>query len=238
MKRLKLLGLALVAIFALAASMSASAFALELPENLPVSATTRTWTGESEGAEPEFTSETAEAGVLLKVNCKTAPSEGTEEPGKPLGLFHIHFLGCTSAVGGLTVKCTDLNHSTAGEILVLGTWHLVFDRKKTEEFKELATAVLFLVELVHFVCGGVLIEVKGEVLCLHLEPTKLAFTHSFHCIKNGDQPTEEWCMKDNGVCSEPLTPKLESNVSHTGFRSAAELALGSSTYTEEIFADV
>ena len=242
MVRFKLLGLALVAVFAMAAAMSASAFASELPENLPTSATTRTWTGESEG-EPEFASETAEAGVELVVKCKTAPSEGTEEPGKPLGLFHIHFLGCASTVGGLPVKCTDLNHTTAGEILVLGTWHLVFDRKINGTFEKLTTAVLFLVELAHFTCGGVLVEVKGEVLCLHLKPEETGFTHSFHCVRNGFLPTEEWCKRDlvvGGVdkCEEPVVPKLESNVSHTAFRNSAEQALGRSTYKEEIFAMV
>ena len=238
MKRFKLLGLALVAIFALAAAMSASAFAAELPETLPTSATTRTWEGAAEG-EPEFSSETAEAGVLLVVKCKTAPSEGTEEPGKPLGLFHIHFLGCESTVGGLPAKCTDLNHTTAGEILVLGTWHLVYDRKKAEEFKELTVGILFLVELVHFTCGGVLVEVKGEVLCLVLKPMESNVKHSFHCVRSGDLPTEEWCMADKaGVCEEPLVPKLESNVSHTQFRNSAEQALGNFTYKEAIFADI
>jgi hypothetical protein len=237
MRRFKLLGLALVAVFAMAAAISASAFAVE-PINLPESA--KTWLGESEG-EPEFASETAEVGVTLEVKCTSAPSEGTEEAKKALGLFHIHFLGCHSTIGGTLVKCTDLNHSTAGEILVLGTWHLVFDKKIGGNFEKLTTAVLFLVEPVHFSCSSlVLAEVKGEVLCLHLKPEEKAFTHSFHCVRNGFEPTEEWCMKGDvsEKCEEPLAPKLESNTNMTSFRKSAEQALGRSTYKEEIFADI
>jgi len=239
MRRFKLLALALVAVFATAAAVSASAFAAELPEILPTSGTTRTWTGESEGT-TEFKSETAEAGVSLVVTCEKAPTEGTEEAGKPLGLFHIHFLGCKSTIGGVTVKCTDLNHSTAGEILALGTWHLVFDRKKGGSFTELNTAVLFLVELVHFSCSSlVLAEVKGEQVCLDLKATEKSKTHSLHCIAEGPKQTEEWCKKDvSGTCTEPVVPKLESNTNHTLFRSAAEQALGNNTYAEEIFADI
>jgi hypothetical protein len=238
MRRFKLLGLALVAVFATAAAVSASAFAVE-PANLPESALTRTWTGEAEG-EPEFVSETPEA-VTLKVLCKSATAEGTEEPKKPLGLFHIHFVECSAVVAGVAQKCTDLNHSTAGEILALGTWHLVFDKEKGKEFKELTTAVLFLVELVHFQCGPLLLaQVKGEVVCLHLKATEKAFTHSFHCVRSGFEPTEEWCMKGDvgGKCEEPLAPKLESNVNETVFKKSAEQALGKSTYKVELFADV
>ncbi|HEV2974536.1 MAG TPA: hypothetical protein VGX69_06015 [Solirubrobacteraceae bacterium] len=242
MRRFKLLGLALVAVFAMAAAISASAFAVEQPVNLPESATGRTWTGEAEGTS-EFSSETGEAGVLVVVKCPKAEAEGTEEAKKPLGLFHIHFLGCESEVSPkTTVKCTDLNHSTAGEILVLGTWHLVFDRKIGGNFEKLTTAILFLVEPVHFSCSSLLLaEVKGEVLCLHLKPETAAFTHSFHCVRNGDLPTEEWCMKgDNGKeeCLEPLAPKLESNTNETKFRNSAEQALGNMTFKEEIFADI
>jgi hypothetical protein len=237
MRRFKLLGLALVAVFATAAAISASAFAVE-PVNLPESALTRTWTGEAEGV-PEFVSETPKVGEALTVKCQKATAEGTEEPKKALGLFHIHFVECEEPV--LKVKCTDLNHTTEGTILALGTWHLVFDKEKGKEFKELTTAVLFLVELVHFSCGPLFLAVvKGEVLCLHLKPTEKAFTHSFHCVRNGFEPTEEWCKGGDvgGKCEVPTAPKLESNVNETLFRKAAEQALGKSTYKVELFADV
>jgi hypothetical protein len=240
MRRFTLLGLALMAVLAAASAISTSAFALELPENLPAS-TTRTWSGKAEGS-PEFKTEEA-----MPVTCSTLTSaEGTETSSKPpLGLFHLHFVGCHAEVGGREVKCTDLDHTTSGEILVLGTWHLVWDRKAGGSFTELTTAVLFLVEPVHFECSALVsIEVKGEQLCLHLNATEKALTHSFHCI--AEEPvagkpkqTEEWCKKDvGGVCTEPVAPKLEASINHGVVKVAAEQALGNTTYKEQIFADI
>jgi hypothetical protein len=241
MRRFTLLGLALMAALAAASAISASAFALELPENLPAS-TTRTWTGASEG-EPEFKTEGG-----TPVICTSATAEGTETSSKPpLGLFHIHFLGCKSEIAkGTTVKCTDLNHLTAGELLMLGTWHLVWDRKAGGSFTELTTAVLFLVEPVHVSCSSlILIVLQGELLCLHLVPTESKVTHSFHCIAEetiAGKPhqTEEWCKKDvGGVCTEPVAPKFESFINHPKTPVvSAELALGNTTYKEAISADV
>ncbi|HEV2975262.1 MAG TPA: hypothetical protein VGX69_09755 [Solirubrobacteraceae bacterium] len=240
MRRFKSLVLALATICVAVTAISASASAAE-PVTLPESLTGRTGTGESEG-EPEFSTETAEAGVSVVVKCSTAPSEGTEEAKKASGLFHIHFLGCESEISkGTKVKCTDLNHSTPGEILALGTWRLVFDKKIGGNFEKLTTAVLSLMEPVHFSCSSlVLVEVRGEVLCLALKPEEKAFTHSGHCVRNGFEPTEEWCMKGDvsEKCEEPLAPKLESNFNMTKFRKSAEQALGKTTSKEEIFADI
>jgi hypothetical protein len=236
MRGFKLPTLALVAVFAMAAVLSTSAFAVE-PINLPESSTGRTWTGESEG-QPEFSTETMEVGISAVWLCSGAESEGTEEAKKALGLFHIRFLGCRTSIGGTVVKCTGLNDA-AGEILLLGTWHLVFDRRIGGSFEKLTTAILFLVEPAHFSCV-VLFEFKGELLCLHLKPEEEAQTHSFHCVRSGDEQTEEWCMKgDVGEkCEEPLKAKLESSINRTTFRNAALQALGNMTYKEAIFADI
>jgi len=243
MRRLTLFGLTLAA--ALGAACSSSAFALELPENLPTSTETRTWTGENDGsgatAEPEYKALNA-AKVELALKCEKLTMEGTEEPKKPLGLFHAHILNCHSMVGGTEVKCTDLNHLTAGEILVLGTWHIVWDREAGKEFKELTTGVLFLIEPVHYTCSLFLVELKGELLCLHLKPTEENTTHLFHCIANATnhwEQSEEWCKKDvGGVCTEPVKPLLLTSVSHEAFGPSSELALGSTTYKVKLFADV
>jgi hypothetical protein len=103
-----LLGVVLVAMLASGAALAASALALELPENLPASAVTRTWTGASDGAAIEF------LGPGFKLTCESAPATGTEEPGKPLGLFHMELKGCVSA----GVACTGLGEA-AGVILAL-----------------------------------------------------------------------------------------------------------------------
>src|SRR5690242_9877746 len=88
MRQLKLLGLTLVALFASAFMLAASASAA-LPQILPESATERTWTGKAIG-ETELTI----LGSSNFVNCKAATAEGTEEAKKPLGLFHIKFEKC------------------------------------------------------------------------------------------------------------------------------------------------
>ena len=228
-----LLGVALVAVLSSGAALAASASALELPANLPVSAVTRTWTGASDGAVIEF------LGPGFKLTCESAPATGTEEPGKPLGLFHIEFKGCTTENG--TIKCTGLSDGTAGTILSLGTWHLVFDRTSPE----LLTAVLLLLENVHFSCSAlVLVELLGSLLCLHLKPTESNVTHLFHCTVEGSGETEKqedtkWCMKDvSGVCTEELTSGLLLSVNHASEKSLFLLALFSVTYTEKIFADI
>src|SRR4029077_5595986 len=233
MRRFKLLGLILVAVFASAAALSSSAFAA-LPQNLPESAKERTWTGENDGtgadAEPQLLSK-----ELGSVKCKKAPATGTEEVGKPLGLFHISFEGCTSEV---TKKaCTGLGDSE-GTILVLGTWHLVFDQLKPE----LLTAVLFLIEHMHFSCSAiVLILVLGTLVCLHLKPTEKAFTHLFHCITEimagGEELQEDKKYFDNA--GNPVTSELLCAVNEAVKETPCfELALGSVTYKEEIFADI
>jgi hypothetical protein len=237
MKRLMPMALSLAVVFAATAVLATSAFALELPEILPTSSVTRTWTAESEG-EPQFKMLNSEH-VELVVNCEKATGEGTEEPKKPLGLFHVHLLGCHTTIGGTRVSCTDLNHLTAGEILVLGTWHLVWDRENGKEFKELTTGVLVLEELAHFTCSIVLVELKGELLCLTLKPTEENTTHFGHCVANGVEQTLEWCKKDvAGKCDEPVKPKLETSISHSTFEPSADLGLGRVTTKEKMFADI
>src|ERR1700722_4680383 len=102
MKRFKLFGLTLVAVFVAGVAMSSTALALELPENLPAS-TTRTWTGKNVG------STTFAATGQEPIVCTAASGEGTETTSKPpAGAFHIDFSNCTTSAGGVEVKCTGL----------------------------------------------------------------------------------------------------------------------------------
>ncbi len=90
MRRFKLLGLALVAVFASTAALANSAFALNLPENLPAS-TTRTWVGKNVGKT------TFKAEGQNPIICEKAKGEGTETSSKPpKGLFHIAFEECAT----------------------------------------------------------------------------------------------------------------------------------------------
>jgi hypothetical protein len=162
MQRLKVLVLALMAVFAVSALVSATASAaFELAKILPTGEAV-TFTGES-GAGTLSTL----AGTT--VECKSDTSEGSFSAIDPeLGPFHVDFKECTSAGGA----CTGLGEA-AGIILVLGTAHLVVDTLTPA----LGAGVLFLVpNPVHFVCAGVLVAVSGQVLCL-IKPVATKTTH-------------------------------------------------------------
>jgi hypothetical protein len=249
MGRLKLFGLALVAAVTSAAALSASAFALELPENLPALAAgeTRSWEGKNVGVT------TLHAEGLKPVVCTAAAAlEGTstETSSKPPeGRFHIHFSGCTTEVGTEVVKCTGLGE-TAGVILVLGTWALVFDKLIGKAFESLTTAVLFKNELVHFTCGGIALVnvlafvagVSGETLCLHLNPTVKEFTHEFHCIGELAGGTKPKAIEEYGT-DKALTenkgkvPVLLASLNEAAAVPALQLGLATMKYLVEIFAD-
>jgi hypothetical protein len=226
MKRFRLLGLLLVALFVAAMAMSAVAAADETPLNLPFTA--ETFTGKSEG-EPKFISS---AGTVICKEATALLAENTIESNlPPLGKFQIHFSGCRNETTG--VVCTGLGE-TAGTILAKGTWHLVWDEKGATF--ELTVATLFLVEAVHFNCELVLFKVEGEQLCLDLKPTELSKTHSFHCIANGAKQEDSWCKKDVAGCKELVTPTLKTSINEAVAQESAELALGQWTVDGEAIA--
>jgi hypothetical protein len=220
MRQFKLLGLTLMAVFVAAVAVASTASAA-LPVNLPLSAKARPWTGTNIG-----NVELLQPGQNT-VTCTEAPATGEEEAGKPLGPFHIEFKNCSAA----GQKCTGLGDA-AGVILTLGTWHLVFDNLTT-----LSTALLFLIEHVHFSCTAlILVLVLGELLCLHLKPTEKAFTHSFHCVQTGTKQEDETYFNEAGTAVNNVT--LLCSVNEAEEKPCFELALGSTTYKEEISADI
>ena len=149
----------------------------------------------------------------------------------PLGKFQMHFTGCKDKGTGAT--CTGLGEA-AGVSLVGGTWHLVWDEKAGSAF-ELTVATLFLLNAAHFNCTAlVLLKLEGEQLCLDLDPLTLSKTHEFHCIvKKATEPIEQedtWCKKDVAkVCTELVTPKLNTSVNEAAGKASALLSLGSWT---------
>ena len=179
MRRLKLLGLVLVALGAMAAAVAGSALGLELPENLPELISARVWsvtnigntTLAPQGQEP--------------IVCTSVDGEGLEVISKPpKGTFHARFEGCTTKAGGVSVKCTGLG-DPAGFILVSGAWSLVFAKLIILRFENLTSGILFKNEAIHFTCGGlVLVEALagGETLCLHIDPTFQSDLHEFRCL--------------------------------------------------------
>lgn len=172
MQRLKILGVALMAVFALGAFVSATASAevKVLPE------AAESFKGESGKGTLEVLKS------KFAVTCQKDKSEGTFEAKKPLGTFHIDFEECTT-IGGI-VTCTGLGEAS-GIILTLGTTHLVFDKLGTGA--ELGVGVLFLVEPTHFECAGVLQIVEGQVLCLITPVGKKANHFEITCTKGKEK---------------------------------------------------
>lgn len=221
MRSFRLLGMMLVAMFALLAVLSTVALADETPLVLPFEAG-QALTGTNVG-KPQFINPN---GTVI---CESASALETniESNLPPLGKFHIHFKGCKDKTTGAT--CTGLGEEL-GIILVLGTWHLVWD-EKSPTF-ELHVATLFLIETVHFNCTAlVLLEVKGEQLCLDLEPEVSKTTHEFHCFQKEGKQEDQWCKKDlSAECMELVTPILLTSVNHGTAKESAEEALGTFTY--------
>jgi hypothetical protein len=180
-QRFKVLGLALMTVFALSAIVSAAASA-----ELPVILNNKK---EVAGAVKFTGNNTTKTELVklngLKVECSGNTDEGEFEAKKPLGLFHIKFTGCKGLVN--LVTCTGLG-DTSGTILVLGTFHIVYDKLGTGE--ALGAAVLFLLEEVHFSCSLTLVRVKGEVLCLISPINKLAKKAKVTCEQSGGDPKE------------------------------------------------
>lgn len=209
MKRFKLLGLALVAVFALAAAFSASAFAL--PELLNQAANEE-YKGSNTAANPTLETTKAE-----KIVCSAATAEGIQET-DILGTFHIHFTGCESS----GFKCNTTGDST-GIILSLGTFHYVFD-----SLSPLGVAILFLPEEQNIKCTAlVTLKVKGTILCLVLEPLVSLATHEFHCTQSGGKPSETTWWNDEGVAQSALALTSKNG---GAFIESAEQALASVTF--------
>jgi len=147
LKRLKLLGLALLAITAFASIAAATASAEELPNILPCGTEKAPVTGVSEGGKSTFGSGaevlTAEStlGTQSQTSCK-------------LGTFHTSFL--TVKLG--TTVCTGLGDAV-GVVLVLGAFHI----RDANVGGKLVVVSAFLLEDVHFTCGLVLFLVGGCV---------------------------------------------------------------------------
>lgn len=227
MTRVKMLGLMILALLAFSTALVATASGAELLENLPEKA--RTGAGEAIGS---TTYENEKA--TLKLVCSSATGTGEEASSKPpKGTFHITFKECKTTLSGLTVKCTGLGDATAGEILALGTWELVFDKNPLTE--TLTTALLFNTEPTHFVCAGfVLVVSEGTVLCLHLNPTAKSKVHEFHCTGANGKPEDTKYWNSAG---EEKVANLKQKVGSEAAENAVQLGLGKVTTTEEIFAD-
>jgi hypothetical protein len=219
MKRFRLIGLALVAVFALGAMLAASAFAL--PEFLPSTRANLAFNGNLDSGKAIL-----ENSMGTQVECTSAPGSGGLET-DTLGTFKIAFEGCEST----GFKCKTTGGSVNGQILSEGSFHYVYDTLGTGE--TLGIAILFLAKLTEFECAGGLVKniVRGLVLCLILAPLTSSITHLFHCLKGASAGVagEKKFYNDNGTIVEAT---LEANQNNAGFKETNEQALATVTTAE------
>jgi len=157
MRRFKVLGLTVMALFALGAFASSSALAL--PTFLPTGSAT----------EPVLVEGSAGKGVLetaagLAIKCGSVTILADFESAS-LGTFHLHFKECVNSAGE---KCETPSDET-GVILVLGEFHLVYDSLSPT----LGVALLLLIPQFHINCLGLLkplLLIVGNILILIENP--------------------------------------------------------------------
>jgi hypothetical protein len=125
--------------------------ALQIPNILPEGAATEPIKSVNKSGRTTFGS-----GVL---ELESPSSSGTQEGfALKLGSFVVTFKEVVSI--NLGVKCTGLTRSTAGEVEVLGTYHIRDYKNSTGESK---IASIFLLLPVHFTCLTTLVVVSGCV---------------------------------------------------------------------------
>jgi len=222
MRLFKSLVVMLAAVCALGALMAASAFALPTV----LAETAQKYTGKSIGK-----TELQQQGNAFSVKCASATGEGEGEAGKPLGPYHITFKTCEV----LTVKCTG-EGDEAGQILNLGTSHLVYDSLGAT-LGAAGVAILFLPSASKFTCGGlgtVETAAGGGVLCLIKNPTLLTKIFTFACEASGTVgvPKETTYYNAGGTLVKIST--LLSQKGTEGFKQSALVWEGTDEYTNDV----
>jgi len=228
MKRLKILGIVLIAVFALGAMASAPAFgAIEvLNKNHE-----KINSGLKASGHTATTTKLEILEGFAETKCPEVLYEG-EQTSARLGVFHLHWHKCTTSLGG---TCTGLGDET-GLVLALGTAHLVEDKLTSEG--TLGAAALILVEPTHYACkvGFVttLINVSGEVLCL-VSPLTLTLTGKIKCeqgAKVGD-PGETVYWNEAGTKVEMGENGLLASENGGTAKMAAEVGEGEGELNQE-----
>jgi|SwirhisoilCB2_FD_contig_31_29197360_length_733_multi_3_in_0_out_0_1 hypothetical protein len=165
MRKLTVIGLAVVAALAISALGVASASAAQ-PTYLPGSGTL--------SAKSNAASTLATVGGNTVV-CPTV--EGTITIGSTTtGSFDLLFLGCESA-GFIKAKCTGLSDTTSGSVLATGNF-------RTGRITAGGTPVeVSTVNAVHFSCSIVLVTVTGSLACPVTPTNKKVKTTEHYTVK-------------------------------------------------------
>ena len=228
MQRFKLTILATMAMFALGATVAATASAgVEI-----LNAAGQTSAVRFSGT----TVKTTKLTVLKNertVECGTTHTEGELEATGKLGPFHLHFENCKTDIGG---ECTGLGDA-GKSILALGTLHLATNSTLTVGY------ILFLIEHLHFSCTvfGItnLRLVLGELLCDIVPIDVLTTTLTVQCHKGAEKgdPSVTSYENDKGEAAT-LTNALKASETDSTEEMAAEEGEGTVTLTPEAKLDV
>jgi hypothetical protein len=224
MRYLKLFGLALAAVIAMGVATANSAFALPdvsiaLGGTYPINNVVTLLTVATKLSNP--VENIKGVGLLLLM---IGPSLTT------LGTFDVLFDGVENTKGN---KCSSENSAggtdPTGEVLLPGTWHLVYT-----SLSPLTLGALFLPEEVKVVCGTVKIKVKGSALAaLNLgtstEATELTGLGGVLTGDGAGHATQKTYYNDAG---ESQVSQLLSNFGTT-FKESAEEVTGEVTVTAE-----
>jgi len=216
MQRLKVVLLALMAVFALSAFASSTAFAAEA-EFLPTSSEKYT------GTSGPGTLETLSGSQIV---CKSDTSEGAYT-GRT-ATVHIDFKECKNPSLGVT--CTGLGEA-AGVILVLASSALLVYDTLTPT---LGVGLLVTLVPVHFSCSFVLIEVLGQVLCL-VTPVGTAAKHGEVVCQQSKGDATETDYFEGGVLH--TVTGLLTSTNHGAEESSGELTSALTLTTNNITLD-
>jgi len=228
MQRLKVMILAAMAVFALGATMAASAYAGVEALNAEGKPTAATFKGVSTKKTNLST-----LGSSLEVLCGQTTSEGSLEAGGKVGTFHLRFEKCDTSLGG---ECTGLG-DTAGTILALGSLQLATNSGLTVGY------LLFATEHLHFSCTvlGIakLFLVEGQYLCEVKPINVLTKTLTVACKKGAEHGDPAVTSYENfkGEAAT-LTNPLSSSEGDTTATMAAEEGEGEATVTPEAKLDL
>jgi len=218
MKRIRIVGLCLVAVFAISAvaasGASAANFLFKEPSGgtFPVSFL-------SHGSAAKLTTVGGK-----EISCTAVDNQGEVE-NHTLGLVLITFLGCSTKVSIFTFKCT--NTATEGNIDVHLTFHL------GKVLPSGNPGILFLLPggKFNFECTSLAkIEVTGEVVGLLFETgtttplkTKTAYESVELSFKQSSTGVQEDKIFDLSPGEQEMTVHLNSNLNSEGAEEAAEV---------------
>jgi hypothetical protein len=150
MKRIKFVGIAIVAMLSLAVSMAASASAATVPNVLPAGTAAEPVTATASSGETEF------GNGFIKVTSKK--STGTQSGNSTkLGAFTNKFKETKDTLGS---ACKGSKDTEAETVTVSGTFHI---RDYKEGGVTLRVATIFLLNEVKFTCGSIEVTTVGCV---------------------------------------------------------------------------